>query len=47
MIQTSTDTNRWKNEQIAYFREYLKTFDRDSREYEIIRSGIERLEKTL
>ena len=47
MIHSNTELKSWKNEQIAYFREYLKTFDKGSREYEIIKSGIERLEKNI
>lgn len=42
------DYNRnWKDEQITYFRKYLKAFDKNSKEYKLIREGIEELERSI
>ncbi|HOT44727.1 MAG TPA: hypothetical protein PLM53_07090 [Spirochaetota bacterium] len=47
MITNNHDANKWKREQLEYFRRYLDTFHIDSREYRIILKGIEDLEKSL
>lgn len=46
MIGTDHDVKSWKNDQIQYFKEYLATFSKDSKEYKLILDGIRRLEKT-
>jgi len=45
MIAKEHDLKGWKNAQIRYFREYLSTFDKGSREYSLILDGINKLEK--
>jgi len=40
-------SHKWKIEQIESFKKYLEAFMPDSREYKLIKSGIERLEKYL
>ena len=47
MAAQKIETNKWKNEQIEYFKQYLATFAADSREYQIILKGIRDLEKSL
>ena len=37
--------NSWKSDQIKYFKEYLDTFSKGSKEYQLILDGIKRLEK--
>lgn len=41
------DINKWKHEQIEYFKQYLDMFSVDSREYSIILQGIHDLERSL
>jgi hypothetical protein len=41
------NSKEWKQDQLKYFKEYLKSFDKDSREYKKIKSGIKDLEKNL
>lgn len=41
------EINKWKHEQIEYFKRYLDTFSIDSREYTIILQGIRDLEQSL
>ena len=36
--------NRWKQEQLRHFRAYIRGFDKNSREYALIRESIARLE---
>jgi len=45
MISRKHDPDRWKQEQIKYFKKYLESFSFDSREYKLIQSGIEKLEQ--
>ncbi len=45
MITTTMDISKWKADQIRYFKGYLTTFERNSREYRLIREGIEKLER--
>ncbi len=47
MMTNSHDTNKWKREQLEYFKRYLDSFHIDSKEYKIILKGIEDLEKSL
>ncbi len=47
MMINSHDANKWKREQLEYFKQYLDAFHIDSREYKIILKGIEDLEKSL
>lgn len=39
--------NDWKREQIDCFKEYLRLFDTDSREYHMLMEKIEQLERAL
>jgi hypothetical protein len=47
MIAKSADMNKWKREQLEYFKKYLNSFHIDSKEYNIIMKGIQDLEKSL
>ncbi len=47
MAATNSETNKWKLEQLEYFKEYLRTFNTDSKEYGLIVKGIQELEKGL
>jgi len=46
MIGTNHNIHSWKSDQIKYFKEYLGTFSKGSKEYKLILDGIKRLEKT-
>ena len=37
----------WKQEQLNYFEEYKKSFKKNSKEYNLIQSGIDHLEKSF
>jgi hypothetical protein len=45
MLNSEKAANRWKTEQIFYFREYIKTFKPGSAEYKRIDHDIRELEK--
>jgi hypothetical protein len=47
MTITNLDMNKWKREQLEYFKRYLNSFHIDSKEYNIIMKGIQDLEKSL
>jgi hypothetical protein len=47
MLHSSGETKNWKMDQIHYFREYLKAFQIDTREYNLIKQGIEELERSV
>ncbi len=44
MVTTNAGIDKWKNEQIFYFREYIKSFKPGSKEYNQIAQGIFDLE---
>ena len=41
------EMNKWKQEQLDYFKKYLNTFSIDSKEYNLIVKGIQDLEKSM
>ncbi len=45
MLNSESSSNRWKTEQLSYFREYIKTFKPGSAEYKRIDHDIRELEK--
>lgn len=47
MQHTEVDMIKWKKEQISYFKKYMKSFKKGTREYSILENGVEELEKTL
>jgi hypothetical protein len=47
MIHNKKELNRWKIDQLNYFKKYLVTFQVDTREYDLIKTGIEQLERSL
>ncbi len=47
MLHNNIDMRKWKEEQISYFRKYMKNFQKGSREYTILQRGIEELERSL
>ena len=47
MQHAEVDMNKWKQEQISYFRKYMKTFKKGTREYAILESGVAELERSL
>ncbi|MBN2160524.1 MAG: hypothetical protein JW807_14105 [Spirochaetes bacterium] len=47
MAAKKSEMNRWKREQLEYFKRYLGSFHIDSKEYQIIMKGIQELEKSL
>ena len=44
-MNCQTEKPKWKNEQLIYFREYIKSFKPGSREYNRIYRDIQVLEK--
>ena len=47
MITTEKNMSDWKREQLDYFRKYITRFSEDSREYKLLKKGIEELERSL
>ncbi len=47
MLSKEKDMHNWKREQIQYFKKYLNSFSADSREYKMLKNGIEELERTV
>ncbi len=47
MLQKEADMQNWKKEQISYFKKYMKNFKKGTREFTILKNGIEELEKSL
>ena len=47
MLRTESDMIKWKQEQISYFKKYLKSFKKGSREYTILQNGVQELESSL
>ncbi len=47
MIPRETDMRNWKQEQLKYFRGYLDSFKKGSKEYKLLMAGIRELEKNL
>ena len=47
MFTNNHDSNKWKREQLEYFKRYLDSFHINSREYNLILKGIQDLEKSL
>lgn len=45
-MHNNGDVKNWKQEQINYFKEYLKAFSENTREYHLIKKGIEDLERS-
>ncbi|MFA5518342.1 MAG: hypothetical protein WDA74_03725 [Spirochaetota bacterium] len=45
MVVINKDIDKWKNEQISYFREYIKSFKPGTKKYNQIAQGIFDLEK--
>ncbi len=43
-MKKEMDLKEWKNEQINYFKNYLKVFEKNSKEYQIVQKGIKELE---
>jgi hypothetical protein len=46
MLHNREDMKNWKMDQLHYFRKYLSVFKKGSREYDLILSGINQLERT-
>jgi hypothetical protein len=46
-MQKETDTVKWKLEQINYFKKYLNNFKEDSKEFSLLKQGIEKLESSI
>ena len=47
MIFTNIDLPEWKQEQIGYFKKYIKAFKKESREYKMLQDGIRELESSI
>ncbi len=45
MLNSEATSNKWKTEQLTYFREYIKTFKPGSAEYNRLAHDIRELEK--
>lgn len=44
-MNSQTEKTTWKNEQLVYFKEYIKSFKPESKEYKRLCHDIEILEK--
>lgn len=47
MLQKESDMIKWKQEQISYFKKYMKSFKKGTREHTILQNGVEELENSL
>lgn len=47
MLHREENMKKWKVEQINYFRKYLSSFQESSKEYKLLKKGIEELERTI
>ena len=47
MIHGNSDMRDWKQEQLNYFKGYLNSFRKGTKEYHLLVSGIRELEKNL
>jgi hypothetical protein len=45
-VKKNHDMNKWKHEQLEYFKQYLNAFDIDSKEYRLILKEIRELEQS-
>jgi hypothetical protein len=43
MAAKNQEVNKWKKEQLEYFKKYLNTFNINSKEYNLIIKGIQDL----
>ncbi len=43
MLNSEASSNKWKSEQLLYFREYIKSFKPGSAEYKKLDQGIREL----
>jgi hypothetical protein len=46
-MSETRNNDKWRTDQIAYFREYLKCFDEKTREHTLILEGINELKKSI
>ena len=46
MVIDNTDINKWRKDQIKFFKEYLGFFENGSKEHNLIKKGIEDLENS-
>lgn len=44
MIHNKNEMNKWKAEQLVYFKKYLNYFNKNSDEYRLLQSSISKLE---
>jgi hypothetical protein len=47
MLHREADMIKWKQEQISYFKKYMKSFKKGTKEYTILQNGVEELEGSL
>ena len=45
MLNSEASANKWKAEQLSYFKEYIKSFKPGSTEYNKLNQGIKDLER--
>ncbi len=44
MIHKKSEMKKWRDEQLGYFKSYMKGFKKNSREYKHIQKSIKQLE---
>jgi len=47
MLHSEHDMKKWKKEQINYFKKYLGAFREGTKEFSLLKKGIEELEGTM
>ncbi len=46
MIHNKSEMRNWKDEQLKYFKSYMKCFGKNTREYKLLKESITRLERS-
>lgn len=47
MTYNKEEVNQWKEEQILYFQKYITAFKANSKEYNLIKEGIDELQNSI
>ena len=47
MLKSMDEINKWKREQLTYFKRHIRRYSRESTEYKIIETGIKQIEGSM
>lgn len=46
MFDNNFDMRKWKESELKHYKDLLNTLDRNSKEYQLLKSGIDSLERS-